>query len=196
MIRMSQASETQQNLSIIIELFYEVYKNTKNKIFNKSNDEDIIKIFKEIFLMENHYFSYQNFIVNEENNQVNAIALVTTDEHIHELKHNTFNLVKHKLKIIIDHEFEIEIESKPNEAYLKIAMNSNDIQDHGIGTKIINYIANKYQNYKDVKWISLNVSYENTYAKQLYTRLNFKDDDKIMINNEPYYHMIKTLIKK
>ncbi|WP_308149877.1 hypothetical protein [Spiroplasma sp. AdecLV25b] len=43
MIRMAKSSETEQNLSIIIELFYEIYKTTKNKIFNKSSNEILLK---------------------------------------------------------------------------------------------------------------------------------------------------------
>ncbi|WP_342276076.1 GNAT family N-acetyltransferase [Spiroplasma endosymbiont of Nebria brevicollis] len=167
MIRMAKSSETEQNLSIIIDLFYKVYKTTKNKIFNKSSDESVIKIFKQIFLMKNHYFSYENFIVNEENNQINAVALVALDKDIHELKHKTFQLVKHKLKIIIFSDFEVETESKPNEVYLDIIAVHHDFQDQGIGTKIINYITIKYQNYKNVKWLALNVSYENLDAKKI-----------------------------
>ncbi len=51
--------------------------------------------------MKNHYFSYENFVLNEDNNQVNGIALIAVDEDIHKLKHNTFKLVKHNLKLLL-----------------------------------------------------------------------------------------------
>lgn len=49
MIRMAQASETQQNLSIIIELFYEVYKNTKNKSLINLMMKILLKFLKKFF---------------------------------------------------------------------------------------------------------------------------------------------------
>ncbi|WP_308149874.1 hypothetical protein [Spiroplasma sp. AdecLV25b] len=67
MIRRAKFNETTENIAIIINIFYEVYGSSKSKTFATYSDSEKINVFKQIFLMKNHYFSYENYIVHEDN---------------------------------------------------------------------------------------------------------------------------------
>lgn len=193
MIRCAKRNETCENIVNIINIFYKVYSSSKSKTFSQYSDSEKINVLKQIFLMENHYFSYENYIVHEENGTINGIALVVCHQDSYQLKVNTFKILSTILDFNFDLDFEIETESKTKEVYLDTFGVESNFQGQGIGTKLITYIVEKYQSQTNISHLSLNVSFKNNKARKLYERLGFHKNDEININYEPYFHMIKIL---
>ncbi|WP_342276084.1 GNAT family N-acetyltransferase [Spiroplasma endosymbiont of Nebria brevicollis] len=188
MIRHAKPNETVENIAIIINIFYEVYRSSKSKTFAKYSDSEKINLLKQIFLMKNHYFSYENYIVHEENGHINGITLVVLHQESYQLKVNTFKILSKIFQIDLD--FEIENESKEKEVYLDTFGVKSDFQGQGIGTKIMLFIVEQYQEQSDISYLSLNVSFKNDKARKLYERVGFQKNGELSINYHPFYHII------
>ncbi|WP_342189909.1 GNAT family N-acetyltransferase [Spiroplasma endosymbiont of Dilophus febrilis] len=187
MIRKAKKNESLENLQQIATLIYNVFASKDTLLFLPQNKVSDILFFQEQYLLDNHYYSYENYLVKEENNNIIAIALIVRDDAINQLNANTLKIWKDKFGIT---NIKLEKLSQTGELYLEVIAVHQAYQGKGIGTDIINYIWNHHHD-NDLTSLSLNVYFGNHRAKVLYEKLGFKQHSIITIYGKQYYHMVK-----
>lgn len=152
------------------------------------NEEEIAAKYEEFFLLEEGRYSYKNFNVCEDKNEIAGIIVVYYSDDREKLD----NVLLRELNKngVIKKEFEKEFYE--NEYYIdSLAVKSNH-QGRGIAKRLMEFAEKNGRTLGHEK-MSLLVHSEKEKPYSIYKKMGYEEDTKIVAYGETYRHMAKKL---
>lgn len=139
------------------------------QFIGENNQDKAKQLLTELVKQKENQYSYENCWVMEENDQVIAAAIVYEGAKLAVLREP----VIHQLQRMFSRKFMPEDETQEGEFYIDCIGVSPDRQGRGIGTKLLQFLIDRYV--KDQQQtLGLLVDKNNPQAKKLYLRSGFK----------------------
>jgi len=154
------------------------------KFIGEENPKKAEEFLYHFVSAENNQYSYQNCVVVEENQQVIAAACVYEGARLEELRAPVIEYVRTRH----NKNFAPEDETQAGEYYLDSLGVSAKFRGKGIGTKILQFLIDKYVN-ENHQPLGLLVEEDNTRAMKLYSALGFKTVAKKQLVGKQLYHL-------
>ena len=172
----------------ILPLFLDALEEMKYIFFDYKNDEDLLKKFKECFILEEGRYSHKNFTVSETEGKITGIlvAYYTSDINL-----DVVLLEMLKKSGSVRKFFESEFGNE--EYYIDSLAVSSEFQRMGTAKKLIEYAESESKSLNCGK-MSLVVLKSKERAKKIYENAGYSESGEMSIYGEEYFRMLKNLV--
>ena len=139
------------------------------QFIGKVDDGEAIAFLQHFIEAKNNQYTYQHCYVAELDHKIVAAAVVYDGAKLDELRNPVFEYIKKQYHL----DMQMDPETQAGEFYLDTIAVNRKHQGQGIGTKLLQFIINKYV-HQQKQTLGLLVNADNPAAKKLYLRLGFK----------------------
>jgi len=172
-------------------LIYEAIGDIANRLTGEVEFPKVISNLETLFKRTDNRHSYLNTYVaeNKVTKEILGILVVYNGKQGTELDANLQHWLKQKGAPIST----IDAEAYPDEFYIDTLCVHKNSRGLGLGTKLLQFAEEvaKLQGYTK---LALNVETQKIEAQKLYKRLGYVVTEPWTIINEPFLHMVKTII--
>ncbi|MEH7238552.1 GNAT family N-acetyltransferase [Bacillus sp. JJ1562] len=172
-----------------VELIHIAITDIAEQLTGQTKKENIRETLAHFFREENNRLSFQNIIVADILGEVAGIIITYPGEDASRLDEPILKRLRKKRR---DDEIFLDKEADEGDYYVDTICVDDRFRGYGIGTMLLKE-AEKTALQKGYPKVSLNVAKDNPNAKKLYTRMGYKEEKVIQINEHPYIYMVKTL---
>lgn len=185
MIRQAKKEDVKQVVPLLLNAMYDIaFMLTGGK-----TEDEVAENLEYLFKKSGNRLSFENTFVKELDGRFAGIMVCYHGIDAKRLDYPIIcNLRENTGKEI--HFFDREAED--DEFYIDTLSVSKNFRGKGLGTDLIKG-AEKISKERGYKKTSLNVDIENVRAYKLYSKLGYRVDKEILINNHKYFHMIKKI---
>ncbi|MBY0756908.1 GNAT family N-acetyltransferase [Clostridium sardiniense] len=185
MIRQAEKEDVKQVVPLLLNAMYDIaFMLTGGK-----TESEVVENLEYLFKKRGNRLSFENTLVKEVEGKFAGVIVCYHGSDSKKLDSPIiYNLRENTGKEI--HFFDKEAEE--DEFYIDTLSVSKNFRGKGLGTDLIKG-AERISKERGHKKISLNVDVENVRAYNLYSKLGYRVDKEILINNHKYFHMIKKI---
>ncbi|WP_099974475.1 MULTISPECIES: GNAT family N-acetyltransferase [Lactobacillaceae] len=181
----------EEDVDHLIPILFQIFDDMELEVFNKVGREKMMKLIREGFFQSDYRYGYKNILVEEIEGKIAGLSVGYPEELEDDIDQPMQKIMqKHGIdsQTLFD-----DKEAWPGEWYLDSFAISKDLQNQGIGTKMLKELIEWVKNQGE-KTLSLNVDTKNDRARHVYEKLGFKKVGELYIGTHLYEHMQLNLI--
>jgi len=169
-------------------LIYEAIGDIAHTLTGATEADDAIQMMSQFFAQKNNRLSYENAIIAMDKGVPAGLLLCYHGSQTEVLDKPFVEHVKRltgKAPVLVK-------EAGDNEFYLDTVVVRSDCRGKGIG-KVLLEAFEKEGERRGYDCVSLLVDEENSRARNLYERIGYRQDGKLMLSGHMFSHMVKKL---
>ncbi|QCR30796.1 GNAT family N-acetyltransferase [Lysinibacillus sp. SGAir0095] len=172
-------------------LIYEAIGDIANRLTGETETSQILACLEVLFRRTDNRHSYLHTYIAEDEvtKDILGILVVYNGQVGAKLDASLQRWLEQKNAPITS----IDVEAYPDEFYIDTVCVHRNARGLGIGTALLHF-AEEVALSNDYTKVSLNVETQKVKAKKLYERLGYVVTEPWTIIDEPFFHMVKTII--
>ncbi|MGN7479140.1 GNAT family N-acetyltransferase [Solibacillus silvestris] len=178
-----------KDANAVAPLIYDAIGDIANNLTGEHELPKILLSLEQFVKDTNNRHSYLNTFVAEQNGEILGIVVLYDGRAGYILDRQLeAQLAERGLQITLD------VEAHMDEYYIDTICVSEKARGLGIGTMLLQFAEQQGRQLGYDK-ISLNVELEKVDARRLYERMGYHTKESWTIINEPFHHMVKSLLE-